>query len=79
MSTTPMAIMMVVLTSDVNTNSNKKTMTSARKASLMRALFWGCLCFCMDIKDFTAYQLLPVLAGMEVLIACSPFLDSKNE
>lgn len=54
-------------------------MTSARKASLLRALFWFCLFFCIDIKDFTAYQLLPILAGFEILIATSPFLDSTNK
>jgi hypothetical protein len=54
-------------------------MTSARKACLMRALSWICLFFCVKSKDFTAHQLLPILAGFEVIIASSGFLDSTDK
>lgn len=55
-------------------------MTSARKACLIRFLFW--LMFAFAIKEYPTQFLLEdflaILAMFEVLIAISPFLDDKE-
>lgn len=52
-------------------------MTSARKAALLRFIFW--FLYALVLREnptiFAIHEVLSMLALFEVMIACSPFLD----
>jgi hypothetical protein len=55
-------------------------MTSARKASLLRFLFWFLYALVIGENPtrFGIHEILSILALFELLIACSPFLDNEK-
>lgn len=55
-------------------------MTSARKACLLRFLFWIILAWIMriNLKQFSQEEFLAILAMFEVIIGSSFFLDNKK-
>lgn len=55
-------------------------MTSARKACLIRFLFWFIFAWVIKINEITFSQddFIGILAMFEFIIATAPFLDKKE-